>query len=752
MLFFAYLPLRFDAIVYSNNIIGEGTCTSYLADDHTTFSYLYQGNSYFGSDLKTLRLTGLPYNVNTVGIYLYDIESVDIVSYDIAMFGRTVAHLNRDGLTHPYSKSVYEAVISNEEPLVHLALEEGQESISISFPGNGLIPKWIWFAYFTFVLAISIALAAVLVYVLIRAPRAKLPLLSASAVLATLLMGCFICGSLPYVNYTDLLLNWLLLFGAMLLVNALSFPWLGSILIPSLTIAWYIADSFVITFRNKPIMPADLKALGTAREVLTGYDLTLSWRMILGILVVVLYGKMIRVVWRHNRLSEAKPIKTQIPGRVVHVALAATVFFAGTHNSAFSRLNSFQWDARVLEGFHREGIVLTFLKSAISGHVSRPDGYSRETVTNYLNDYEIPTQNDTVHPTRIIMIMNEAFSDLRTVGLDPDIDVMPFIDSLDENVVEGDLYVSVIGGGTCNTEFEALTGNTLAFMGAGAYPYTENVTKQMFSLASYFENNGYTSEAFHANKPQNWNRGTVYPNLGFDKFNSISDFPSISYLHNYVTDSSDYSFIENIDDDLEGTPRFLFDVTIQNHADYDHFYDLEEAAVLVPYDDNLHQNARVYLSMLEVSDESLEALFDSFKDSDEPTMIVFFGDHQPMLPSDAQADIYTNVNSYLDYFKTKFFVWTNYETETVHGVSISANYLPWLILDRGNFALPPYVQMLEEMHAKYPVFTSQGVIDNGGIIYDDYEYLIDDPLVERYRNIQYANIFDEIDDDWFMVK
>lgn len=132
-------------------------------------------------------------------------------------------------------------------------------------------------------------------------------------------------------------------------------------------------------------------------------------------------------------------------------------------------------------------------------------------------------------------------------------------------------------------------------------------------------------------------------------------------------------------------------------------------------------------------------------------MIIFFGDHQPGLPGVAINEIYTDVNSNLDLYKSKFFIWTNYETETQHDVQISANYLPWLILERGNFPLPPYVQMLKELHEKYPVISSQGVMDSDGNIYTGVAELTDDPLIRKYQYIQYANLFDEIDPAWFEV-
>ncbi len=754
LLFFGLLPPRFDAVVYTNNIVGEGSCSSFLTDTNTSFAYIYQADAYFGEELKTLRLFRLPYNVESVGLYVYDIEEADIISFDISVFGRTVTHISKDGVTHPFTVTPKTAVVSDEAPLVHLVNDEHAESLSISIPGSTAIPAYIWIAYGILILLAAGLLALLLSVVSERLPGIRLPLMSVSAILLTMIIGCFLCGSLPYVGYTYFLLNALLLVAAALLINSLTLPWIGTVAVSLFTLLWYVADHFVIQFRNKPIMPADLKAFGTAKEVAGGYDLRPSWQMAAGAVIVLLFLAAVILVWKKTRTKEKTPLKKRLILRGVGVVVAAALLYFGVHNPVFSQMDSFQWDARVLEGFHREGIVLTFVQSAIGAHVSRPEGYSREAVDSYLNDYQSTEQPTGVRPTRIIMIMNEAFSDLRTVGLDERIDVMPFIDSLDENTVEGSLFVSVIGGGTCNTEFEALTGNTLAFLGSGAYPYTENVTEPLFSLASYFSGEEYITEAFHANKAANWNRNTVYPNLGFRVFHDIYDYPNItekSILRGMVTDETDYAFIEQRDMENAGNSRFLFNVTIQNHADYDHFANVPEAETLLPFRDSLQQSTRVYLSLLKLSDDAVRQLVEHYRDSDEPTMIIFFGDHQPSLPAAAQKDVYTDVYMYVDYFKSKFFIWTNYPTKTMHDIGVSANYLPWLILERGNFPLPPYVQLLKEVYEKYPVISSQGVIDDEGNVYDNVAELMDDPLIRKYQYVQYANLFDEIDPAWFAV-
>ena len=757
VMFFGYMAPKFDAIIYTDNIAGEGTCATYLSSEDVSFAYLYKGNAYFGSELKTLRLPELRYNINELNLYIYGVEKADILSFDISVFGYIVTHLNSDGLTHPFYKDkVYDAVISSDTPIVHMEIKDPEQGGSVTLTGFDFIPQWIWFAYFAFILVVSIALSIGFGFLAERFPVIRLPFLNAAAVMAALILGAYFCGSFPYVNYTDFLLNWLVLYAVSIGINALTLPWIGTVIVSCFTIFWYMVNFFVISFRSKPVMPSDLRAISTAMEVADGYSLTPNSKIIIAIIVIILYCFGVFLLSKKSKQIETEMSLTRkVMGRVATIIIAILLLVFSVNNPAFARLNSFQWDAKVLEGFHREGIVLTFVKSAMSSHVSKPEKYSREIVSGYLEEYTKQQQEvKGIQPTRIIMVMNEAFSDLRTVGMDSKIDVMPFIDSLDENTIEGSLYASVFGGGTCNTEFEALTGNSMAFLGTGAYPYTENVTGPLFSLASYFSGSGYKTEAFHANNATNWNRNRVYPYLGFDVFHDIKDYPEFTdetYLHSHPADTADYLYMESMDEDIE-RPRFFFDVTMQNHSDYEHFEDVKEDETVKENGENLYIDARVYLSLVKASDDATKQLVEHYRDSDEPTMIILFGDHQPGLKNIAQEGIYNNVQFNLDLFKTKFFIWTNYETKAEHDAAISANYLSWLILERGNFPLPPYIQMLKEVHKKYPVISSQGVVDNEGNVYGSVTEVIDDPLIQKYQNVQYANLFDEIDPAWFEVK
>ena len=109
--------------------------------------------------------------------------------------------------------------------------------------------------------------------------------------------------------------------------------------------------------------------------------------------------------------------------------------------------------------------------------------------------------SDNAQKPNIIVIMNEAFSDPSVLGdFTTNEDYMPFVHSLldgADNTISGHLNVSVKGGNTANTEFEYLTGASMAFLPYGSIPYQQYVKKETPSMASYLSSLGYYTIAMH---------------------------------------------------------------------------------------------------------------------------------------------------------------------------------------------------------------------------------------------------------------
>ena len=756
MVFFGYLPIRYDVVLQTDKIVGEGICQSYMCSSGTYAGH-YRVTFYFGSQLKKATIVGYHYDVDYIELVNSDVSEFEITGIDTYIKGIHLAHFDpTDILPEGEEVTGTKAKLSSRNGILHVDVFDPDLGSTIGI-GQKFIPTWFWIAYFAGIFVLSLLFTFLLNCIFKRFPSLKFASMCLTCIGVSYLAGCYFCGSFPFVTYTKLLLNILFLYSLSLLINAVSLPYLGTLLTMGFTIIWYIANYYVITLRNKPIMPADLKAAGTAAEVMGGYTFVPSWKMVLGLLIVLIYAFILIFIWKQNKSIEKQPLKTRMIKRGISAIAAIILFFFGINTKTFKSLNDFAWDAVLLKSFHEDGMVLTYLKSVYNSDVKKPDGYTKEIVDDYLKEYQAITieDEDGIQPVNIIMIMNEAFSDLRDVGLSEQIDVMPFIDNLKENTIEGNCYVSIFGGGTCNTEFEALTGNSLAFFGSGAYPYTDSVTDQLFSLAEYFRNIGYSTTSFHANNPHNWNRNMVYPNLGFETFYSINDYEEhgeVEYLHDLPADISDYLFIESVNQQKKGQKQFLFNVTMQNHSGYERWLDVEKPETVEEHGNQLYEDTQIYLSLIKASDDEVKQLVEHYQNIEEPTMIIFFGDHQPGLPGVAINEIYTGVESYLDFYKTEFFIWTNYESEEIRDYKISANYLPWLILERGNFPLPPFIQMLKEVYSRYPIISSQGVMNSEGDVYAGVSEVLEDSLIKKYQYIQYANLYDDIDPSWFKIK
>ena len=178
--------------------------------------------------------------------------------------------------------------------------------------------------------------------------------------------------------------------------------------------------------------------------------------------------------------------------------------------------------------------------------------------------------------------MNESLAELKTAGdFTTNTEYFPFMDSLEENTVRGSLCVPVFGSMTSNTEFEFLTGDSMALLPANSIAYQFNVKPGTYSMVSTLKDQGYYSVAMHPYPGENWNRVECYQNMGFDAFLDQEFYEGSEELRNYISDEADYQKLiqvveakENPEDKL-----FIFNVTMQNHGGYEGTYDNFEQEV-----------------------------------------------------------------------------------------------------------------------------------------------------------------------------
>ena len=280
-------------------------------------------------------------------------------------------------------------------------------------------------------------------------------------------------------------------------------------------------------------------------------------------------------------------------------------------------------------------------------------------------------QFDTEKPT-VIAIMNETFADLSIFnGLNAGYTGPTYYNNLAGALQRGNLAVSVHGGGTCNTEFEFLTGNSLGFIGGNKYPYMLYDFSNVASLPQQFKELGYTTTAMRPQNPVNWNRSTVYQAMGFGEFLSDADFSGQEgawSLHAGLSDASTYDRIIQMLNE-NANPQFIFDVTMQNHGGYDAI-DIPEEYLVPGATDALAENgalqtqATEYLGLINASDQALESFLTQLTQLDRKVAVVFFGDHQPGFSGAINDMIFPGEDELAHntrLYETTYFMWTNYE-------------------------------------------------------------------------------------------
>lgn len=545
-----------------------------------------------------------------------------------------------------------------------------------------------------------------------------------------------------------------------------------------------LTNYFVVSFRGSPIVPWDLLSFGTAASVADNYEFVLSWKAFYSVLAFI---------WMILLSSKSTVRLGRKKLRVISIAAYAALMFlyvGEIQNSAvqsFFGMDTTLFTLNVL--YRNNGIAAAFLGNLRFLNIEQPSGYSVDKVEalmkqveeNAKNEPETDAQGETVQATQgetvqatqaetnataeteapassgqypnIVVIMNEAFSDLSVWGdFATSEEVMPFFKSLQQEAVGGELYVSVKGGNTANTEFEFLTGDTMGFLPKGSIPYQQYINDETPSLASYLKTLGYSTTAIHPYNRTGWDRDTVYEKFGFDEFLDKDSFSSPYRLRGYISDKSAFDKIrEQFSIKGDDERKFIFEVTMQNHGGYSR--ETPDFNIYLTLPEVTGKTTSVvatekYLTLINQTDRALEELIDYFKEQDEPVIVVMFGDHQP-------SDYITNViqricgattsDSLADLeqgYRVPFVMWSNYELEHKYYDGISVNYLSSILMENAGIPLTGYQTFLKKLMETLPVINANVYRDADGNFYN-YEDDAYSGELKDYQMLQYNHLVDK---------
>ena len=463
-------------------------------------------------------------------------------------------------------------------------------------------------------------------------------------------------------------------------------------------------------------------------EAMEKYKIQPSMVVTIIVVLVLMAGSFFLYRGRHKQRWLPR-----LAGSAATAAALCLLVFGVYLQPAVTQVLGITPDAWMQDRYYRYyGVITGFMTNLTNLEISKPEEYSQEAVDALLDNADesqkfatsplystsysaVTPKDEQVKQPTIIYVMDESYwdvSELEQYGITFDTDVSKNLHALQQTSAYGRAYSPSFGGGTCDVEFEALTGYSVSFLPSGSKPYQQHVTKPMFAMPNYLKLKGYQTAAVHCFWAKYWSRDKAYPNLGFDDFISLEDMHGVTKVRKHYWTSglvTDDSMADQIIQQYESMksssdkPIFLHAVTMQNHTNYnkDNYPDDERVKVL-SHPAGLKPSTvgalEDFATGIRDADAMMGKLTEYFSQVDEPVILVFWGDHYN--PIDSNYDVYTTTGYASDssadprLHQTTLLMWSNYSQQQVDLGTIAAYDISPVMMDIYGLEEPLYFQFL----------------------------------------------------------
>lgn len=220
-----------------------------------------------------------------------------------------------------------------------------------------------------------------------------------------------------------------------------------------------------------------------------------------------------------------------------------------------------------------------------------------------------------------------------------------------------------------------------------------------------------------------------------------------------TSDMDDYrEILKQIEKSNKYEALFIFNVTIQNHGDFDmEQFDPSYERISMDPELKQYESAWMYLSLIKESNHALKYLIEELKKVDRPVILCMFGDHQVgCLSSEFEEKIFdwdenrSELANKQRYYTTPYLIWANYDVNS-EGIQkeeqlTSPNYLASKILKYAGIETTEWYRFLFEMQKEVPAINRFGYLGSDGVWYDFDQESAYEKWIHDYRILQYDQV------------
>ena len=541
----------------------------------------------------------------------------------------------------------------------------------------------------------------------------------------------------------------------------------GAALTNLIVCGFSVANRVKIEVRDEPVFPRDLALLKEVGAIVSDYDISYPWGaigivMIASLLLVVL-GVFIRC--KPFPLARLRGWFGSLLGIIasgaVLVSLIFTVYASNDLYNSFKVSNAYYVPAV----FNELGFPYCFCHQFTTYPVDKPDGFSKGQAE--LWEQEAAPQKGEKQPVNVIMVMNEAFSDItdhEAFAFDETNEPLPNLQAMrqDPHAVTGHIVVPNFAAGTANTEFDVMTGIQTNALSATTTSAMRVVNRNLDSLFRVYGENGYHTSYFHPGDNWFYNRENVLVWMGAEETRFTNGMENMETKGRWVTDQYLVGQIQNEFEETVagGNTLFHYMTTIQNHMSYtpDKYgegYSYPDVPLNISVSGHVETLLKVYIEGARDADAMLGQLKEYFSAQEKPVVLVFFGDHLPYLGDNqvgyeelgmAAEPYWAELASY----ETPFVIWANdtafemldWSAAVELPETISASFLGAAVLElTGHSSDSSWFSFLNDLRREFPVVQKNTAVLSDGTVANP--VLLDDQpsaALEKWRQWSYYKL------------
>lgn len=519
-----------------------------------------------------------------------------------------------------------------------------------------------------------------------------------------------------------------------------------------------LINHYKVAITSTPLLISDFSLVGRLGNIarLNAQSITFSSQTIAAIAVMVLwlalswfFSRPLRLQWKWSLSAALAP-----------VLLLFLVFWLGADKLIYTPLQV-PLTVRVTQSAANEqcGVLLGLWRSVRGSTQVNMEEYSQETMEALLAQAQEELPAGEPGPDReqpnIILILSESFFDVTTLpGVTYESDPLADFHALQSEGVSGTFYSRTVGYGTCNIELEILTGiNTSLLDWENLYSLDPELFTRLPTVPGLLRENGYETIMFHLFDDSIYSRTPIFQAIGFDQLYFSGDFAAIDpdaaeaadywafmagqvsggyYSDSYMTDL----FIDLYEQKGADGPLFLYGISMENHTPHDGTKYADDEYT-VAFTSPLSGEAAGVLAAASQgaanASAALGRLVDYFREQEEPTVILFFGDHRPGLGlSDNVSSVYSALNmipgsaqsqwtpeQLAELHSTSYLIWSNdpdyLPAPAGSEQAASCNYFGLSVLDAADVSLPLYWRLLKDASSTRIIDTAEYHLGRSGV-------------------------------------